>query len=137
MGAQLRRWPWLIEELVRAFWLRFYGYLYGGGIIDGRWSESVDPPAGRAELSFAVQTGETVSESLARLVQEIERTFTAICLASPETLPAGDAISDEERIRIDRDVDWWYRARVKSPADSVRSIAIGEAADRGDPRRSV
>jgi hypothetical protein len=136
MGTQLRQWPWLVEELVRAFWLRFYGYLYGGKIVDRRWSGPCDPPAGRADLSFAVQSGETVSTALARLIEEIERTFTAISPPDHPTVPPGRSVSEFERDRIERDVEWYYRVRIKHPGDSVRRIA-GEIGDKNESRRSV
>ena len=88
-------------------------------------------PAPDIEVHFKPRDGESREHALQRYLGIHHHAMAAW---KNESDARHGAVVDVSQIR--RDVDWFYRARVKAPPESIRSLALAYR-DRGDARRTV
>ena len=137
------RWAWLAYELVDSF----YRYLQtrAFGLVEERVFsvEHKSPPAPPLtwSVNFKTSAGETVHEAEVRLADVVTEASEALygvvrSLDNAASKALGRRPKSDTRYLQDW-AQWFYRARVRQPPESQRSIAMGPGLDRRTIRRGI
>ena len=143
------RWSWLAYEILDSFFRHVSARAFGARIVRSFTVVYQSPPVPRLvwHVSFETTEGETVTEARGRLLT----TAADACRTYGDALHAMELAERKARgRRSKRDTrylqhwaEWFYRAKVKQPADTVSALVRAYAPDhqhtpaRELPRRRV
>jgi hypothetical protein len=119
-------WAWVAHELMELSYTNLFGLATGRAVTKKLWYEPIDPPAPQVELTFQTLPGESSSQALLRLSEEI-KPILDLLLVPPPRISAGKSRNPSV---IEQQVDWFFRHKILG--ESINSIA--NAPDRDGPR---
>lgn len=123
-------WPWVAIELVDSFYRSVHAIATGRVIVRRLWAEPTYPRAPAQGFVFAPSADEPARNARRRFERESAEYRQA--LLGVERSEA-DGRFRKGCEQIVRDAQWFYRARVKHPADSIRVLAQAyHASTHGD-----
>jgi hypothetical protein len=143
-------WGWLAYELVDSFFRHVQARAFGVGITRSFTVVAQSPPAPRLawHVRFETHEGDTVTEARARLLRTAAEAGRAYgdalrAMEHAERKARGRRPKTQDARYLQRWAEWFYRAEVKQPADTVSALAREYSPDHRNtpahqlPRRRV
>jgi hypothetical protein len=131
-------WAWLPLEIIQLFWIKAYEEIYLFKIYpEHRLSDEVAAVTGKAaELLIKVEAQMPYEDARRHVEQATKDFLDKVAPPRKQRLPRGRRLTDKDRAVICQAADWFYRIKVKQPAEHVYTIAQHESKG-ADPRRTV